>query len=76
MLSSGNSSIPLDPSTSTVPYLPYLGFKECYEHIAKIKSYVNTHIHDLYEMFEELVVDLNVVCLPWVLSLLTSLVPL
>lgn len=27
-------------------------------------------------MFEELAVDLNIVCLPWVLSLLTSLVPL
>lgn len=33
-------------------------------------------MRDLAEVFSELEVDLNVVCLPWVLSLLSCVVPL
>ena len=33
-------------------------------------------MNDLYLLFDELAVDMNIVCLPWVLSLLTCLVPL
>jgi len=34
------------------------------------------HVNDLYLLLDELAVDINIVCLPWVLSLLTCLVPL
>jgi hypothetical protein len=33
-------------------------------------------VHDLWALFEEVGVDLNIVLLPWVLSLLTCMVPL
>jgi hypothetical protein len=33
-------------------------------------------VNDLWGLFEEVGVDLNIVCLPWVLSLLTCMVPL
>jgi len=49
---------------------------ECYQHINKIKKYLKVYVNDLYELFNELGVDLNIVCLPWVLSLLTCVVPL
>jgi hypothetical protein len=33
-------------------------------------------VRDLADLFSDLEVDLNVICLPWVLSLLTCVVPL
>jgi hypothetical protein len=34
------------------------------------------HLSDVYEILEEIGLDLQIICLPWILSLLTCIVPL
>lgn len=51
-------------------------FRKCYVHINRIEELIKQHIFDVYMALGNLEIELHMICLPWVLSLLTSIVPL
>jgi hypothetical protein len=51
-------------------------FRKCYVHINRIEELIKQHIFDVYMVLGNLEIELHMICLPWVLSLLTSIVPL
>ena len=57
-------------------FLLSLDFEECYRHVDIIINLIESYIVDLHRHLEELGVELKLIIFPWVLSLLSVLVPL
>lgn len=51
-------------------------FTKCYEHVDELVNLIQLNILDLYEHLTELGVDFRVICFPWILSLMSVVVPL
>lgn len=51
-------------------------FRESYLHVNRIEHLIKTHLFDVYVHLGSLEIELHMICLPWILSLLTSIVPL
>lgn len=51
-------------------------FRKCYIHINRVEELIKLQIFDVFMVLGNLEIDLHMICLPWILSLLTSIVPL